>query len=173
MRLVACNVCKTVEEVPDLGYDLEQGDVDPLLEEIFLRHTQRDPMRHGGADLKYSPWTVGYIEDEKWVTDRDQVLKSFQEANRKVGFDPWVYEAINTYGEDALRCYNEHRRPKDGCIDWWSDSKRLGRPTETGRKVVKDRYKLGERDPHLCMYCPVATHVQTEINFKRGLYKAG
>jgi hypothetical protein len=98
-------------------------------------------------------------------------MKQLNDSNKNVGFDAWVYESTNTYAEDALKCYQRHNRPKEGCVDWWSDSKRIGRPTEVGKLALKENQKMGKSDPHLCQFCPVASYVQTEINHKRGLYK--
>lgn len=168
MRLLFCNACKSLEEVEDYEGPLE---VDPLIEQLVRKHNERAPMEHGGRDLRASPMRIAVVPDIKWATDREEIIKQINNENRKVGFDAWVYEATNTYSEDALRCYSDHHRPKQGCIDWWDESKRIGRPTEEGQAAVKDQYKLGQRDPHLCQYCPVASFVQTEINHRKGLYR--
>ena len=167
MRLLFCNFCKSLEEIPD--YDGPE-DVDPMLEELVMRHNVRDPMAHGGVELRSSPMRVAVTTKREWATDRAKVIKRVNEENLKVGFDAWVSEAVNTYAEDAMHCYRRHHRPEQGCVDWWSDSKRIGRPTPEGRAVVRESYKLGQSDPHLCQWCPVATFVQTEINFRKGLY---
>jgi hypothetical protein len=162
-----------LEEIPDLGYELAEGEVDPLVEHVVERHTTMDPMGHGAALMENSPFRLMHVPDDEWNNDSEGVIKAINEANKKVGLDAWVYESVNTYAEDALKCYAAHHRPKEGCIDWWSESKRIGRPTAEGQQAVADQYKLGDRDPHLCQYCPVASYVQTQVNFKRGLYKDG
>ena len=171
MRLLYCRTCTTLEEVPDLGYELGDTEVDPLVERLVQKHTERDPMGHGDASMQASPFRLPIVDDEEWANNRSAVIKAINESNKKVGMDAWVYEATDTYKEDAMKCYSAHNRPKEGCIDWWADDKRIGRPTELGKALVKDQYKLGERDPHLCQWCPVASHVQTQVNFKSGLYK--
>lgn len=171
MRLLYCNTCATLEEVPDSAHELQEGEVDPLVEELVRRHTERDPMGHGGAQLQTSPFRLPVVDDDEWKNDRAKIIDLLNAENKKVGFDAWVAEATNTYAEDALRCYKEHHRPAEGCIDYWSDAKRIGRPTVEGQAVVRDQYKLGESDPHLCQWCPVQSWVQTQVNFRKGLYK--
>jgi hypothetical protein len=171
MRLLYCKTCATLEEVPELGRELKSGEVDPLVEGLVLKHTARDPMGHGDSHLQASPFRLAAVEDDEWQNDRERVIKLLNSENKKVGFDAWVYEATNTYAEDALRCYSDHHRPKEGCIDYWDESKRIGRPTAEGRAVLAEEYKLGQSDPHLCQYCPVQTYVTTQVNFKQGLYK--
>jgi len=164
VRLLCCRKCKTLEELPDFSGRHED---DRLLNELVRRHNAQDFTGHQDGAVA----TLMHIEDRHWDLYRDQIIAKINEAAKQTGFDGWFYEAHNTYKEDALRCYSQHHRPKQGCIDYWDDSKRIGRPTSEGRKVVKSLYKLGERDPHLCQWCPVHTFVQTEVNWKAGLYK--
>ena len=171
MRLLYCRTCASAEEIPDLGRDLGDGEVDPYVEPLVLRHTERDPMGHGDASMMTSPFRLAHVDDEEWANNRKGVIQQLNESNKSVGLDSWVYEAVDTYKVDAGRCYKEHGRPKEGCIDWWDDSKRIGRPTGVGKQALKENYKTGDSDPHLCQFCPVASYVQTQVNFKKGLYK--
>jgi hypothetical protein len=148
--------------------------VDPLVERLVMAHAQKDPMGHGGAQMEMSPFRLAKdISEARWAIpeERQKIIELVNRENKRVGFDAWVKEAIDTYGEDALRCYSDHHRPKEGCIDWWSDSKRIGRPTTEGRHVIKENYRLGDADPHLCQFCPVASWVTTQVNWKAGLYR--
>jgi hypothetical protein len=99
------------------------------------------------------------------------------EEGKEVGLDPWVGEAFNTFAEDALKCYSQHKRPDYGagkpCIDYRSESKRIGRPTSEGKAVLRDNPKLGVSDPHLCDYCPYHSTVVTEVRHRKGMYKDG
>jgi len=179
MRLLFCDHCHTLEELPD--YD-GNDPVDPLLEGLVFKHNERDPMAHGGRDLHHSPMRLVHIEpdgtrtsDEVWEKDREKILKKLNEENKKVGMASWAYESMNTYAEDALRCYRDHRRPDLGagnpCIDYWSDSKRIGRPTKIGKQVLKEAPKTGTNDPHLCQWCPYYSTVATEVRWKAGMYR--
>lgn len=168
MRLLFCKFCKTLEELDDFDGPPE---ADVLLNTLVMKHNVRDPMKHGGEETL--PLSLMYISEKTWAEEKDDVIKQINMEHKATGFDGWVYESMSTYKEDALRCYSAHHRPKDGCIDWWAESKRIGRPTEEGQKAIRDMPGLGDYDPHLCQYCPVATYVQTEIRHKQGAYKDG
>jgi glutathionylspermidine synthase len=112
------------------------------------------------------------MTQEQFNSEKEEVIKRFSDGmKKKTGFDDWFYESRSTYAEDALHCYSQHHRPTQGCSDWWSDSKRIGRPTEVGRAVLKELPGKGKTDPHICSFCPVASYVRTEVNFRKGLYK--
>ena len=172
MRLLHCNVCKTVEEIPDYT---GSEDVDPLVEKVVMEHNRRDPMGHGGKDLKVLPMRLAVVDDLEYAMSRDEVMKRLLEEGKKAGFDPWVGEAMNTFSEDALKCYSQHRRPDYAagkpCIDYMSAAKRIGRPTAEGQQIIKDQPKLGKTDPHLCDWCPYHSTVITEIRARKGMYK--
>jgi hypothetical protein len=181
MRLLICNLCRTCEEIPE--YE-GQDEVDPLVEAVVFKHNQKDPMGHGGVNLPYSPIRLIPIKDEKgkplpdklYYEGKEEILKKINEITiKEPGFEGWAYEAINTFEEDAMKCFRQHGRPDlgqgKGCPDYWSDSKRLGRPTAVGRQARKEHSKLAVADPHLCQFCPYFSGVQTEIRHKKGMYK--
>ena len=172
MRLLHCNVCHTVDEIPDYSGGDE---VDPLVEKVVLEHNRRDPMGHAGKHLTTLPMRLAQVDDLEYAMGKDDVLKKLMEENVAAGFEPWVGEAHNTYLEDANKCWKQHRQPKEGspCIDYMSDSKRIGRPTPEGRHVLKEAPKIGVTDPHLCNWCPYHTVVMTEIRHRKGMYKDG
>lgn len=161
MRLLLCHRCATLEELPDFdGHPTN----DVFLEDMVRRHNHEQIVIP-------DEFKVIRIDTNDWLLHRDEIIKKINQEAKTTGFDGWVYEAVSTYKEDALKCYSRHSRPTQGCIDYWSDSKRIGRPTDIGRAAVKDQYKLGETDPHLCQFCPVHSFVQTEQRYKKGLYK--
>ena len=92
-----------------------------------------------------------------WEGHKDDVLKGLGE--RWTGFHPEWYATKDTYREDAMRCYNLHRRPKGAdCIDWLTDNRRL--TPDDGR----------EKHVYLCHFCPVASSVTTAMRIKRHMY---
>lgn len=170
MRLLHCGVCKTVEEIPD--YEGAE-DVDPLVEKVVMEHNRRDPMAHGGGEKL--PMRLAQVDDLEYAHSRDEVMKRLMEDSKEVGMDPWVGEAFNTFSVDAGKCYNQHRRPDYGqgkpCIDYRSESKRIGRPTAEGKLAIKENAKLGAKDPRLCDWCPYQSTVTTAIRAQKGMYK--
>jgi hypothetical protein len=141
-------------------------------------------MAHGGVNLPHSPLRLIPIlgkdnkplPDKLYLEGRDEILKKINEITvKEPGFEGWAYAAINTFQEDAMRCFRQHGRPDlgagKGCPDFWSDAKRLGRPTEVGKLALKENEKMGVGDPHLCQFCPYFSTVQTEVRHKKGMYK--
>ena len=76
-------------------------------------------MRHGGNHLKASPIRIFVVDDEQWRTRRESVLTHINEMNKKRGMTSWVDGTFNTFADDALKCFREHHRPAEGCIDYW------------------------------------------------------
>jgi hypothetical protein len=94
-----------------------------------------------------------------WEGHRDDVLKGLGE--RWTGFHPEFYATKDTYKEDAMRCYNLHRRPKGtDCIDYRDDNRKL-----TGKHWPDDRAV------YFCDFCPVSSQVTTAIRAAAGMYK--
>jgi hypothetical protein len=170
MRLLHCDICKSVDEIPDYS---GSDEVDPLLEKVVMEHNRRDPMGHAGKHLTALPMRLATVDDMDYAYSREDVMKKLLVGSKDVGFEPWVGEAHNTFSEDALKCWNQHRCPKEGspCIDYMSDSKRIGRPTQEGRDFRKANPEIGAQDPHLCQWCPYHTVVLTEIRSRKGMYK--
>lgn len=174
MRLLLCAVCKSLEELPDY---VGPVDGDRVLEELVRQHRQLSHMKskdRQGRTINHESDGIArlfQIDDDQWLSNRDAVIKQINTKANETGFDGWVYEARNTYAEDALKCFSRHGRPTEGCVDYWDDSKRIGRPTAEGRLVIRENYRMGERDPHLCMFCPVHSYVTTMVRWKKGMYK--
>jgi hypothetical protein len=116
------------------------------------------------------------LPDKLYFEGKEEILKKINEITiKEPGFEGWAYESINTFQEDAMKCFRQHGRPDlgagKGCPDYWSESKRIGRPTEVGKLALKENAKMGAGDPHLCQFCPYYSGVQTEMRFKKGMYK--
>lgn len=75
--------------------------------------------------------------------------------------DVYIRDFRDELKTDALKCYNRHDRPKQGCIDWCAEEKTIGR-------------KIGvpkENRQYLCMYCPVGSWVAEQERIAMGMYK--
>lgn len=158
IRLLFCRDCKSVEELPWYSGPPE-GDV--LLDHLVSKHRFPNGEEHIG--------TLGDIDSAIWADEarRQDVIKQVLAAagwpGGGGGLGNEFYATKDTFRDDALACYNAHRRPKDGCIDWKDDRKRVGNPTSAG-------WKMGAK-VYLCDFCPVATYVRTEIRHRKGMYK--
>jgi hypothetical protein len=163
-RLLVCRQCKTIDTFPLYDGPKELEAEDPILDGMVRRHVQM----HGDINPEVAAlFTVG--EDKcnckqchgmftMWEAHHDLVLKGLQE--RWTGFHPEWYATKDTLKEDAMRCYNLHRRPKGAdCIDWMDDSRRL-----TPESWPKDK------TVYLCHFCPVATAVVTKKRLMRHMY---
>lgn len=74
--------------------------------------------------------------------------------------DVYIRDFRDELKVDALKCYNRHERPKQGCIDWCHESKTIGR-------------KIGvppDKRQYLCMYCPVGSWVAEQERKAMGMY---
>jgi hypothetical protein len=161
-----CRECQTIDQLPLFDGPKELEAQDPLLDSVVRRHVQR----HG--DMRTDAAALLVADDSKpcncelhksrgptfWEGHRDDILKNLGE--RWTGFHPEFYATKDTFQEDAMRCYNIHRRPKGtDCIDYHDDSRRLTPANWKGREV------------YLCDFCPVSSTVTTAIRHAAGMYK--
>lgn len=139
-----------MEELPFFRGNPED---DVLLDDLTSRHVFPNNERHFGHLFD--------VEEFRWRNPevRRQIL---EQIGGRTGFDPQYYEDKNTYVEDAVKCFDAHRRTIP-CIDWHSDKKRIGNPTKLG-------WESGPK-VYLCDFCPVRSTVDTSKRAKRGLYK--
>lgn len=155
LRLLLCHTCRTVDELPDYHGPPEH---DVLLEDIVSRHRFSDGTEHIGklADVAEEDWRDSYR--------RNQILEQIKAAVEKsTGMPSEWYATKATYQEEALKCYGQHHRPKEGCIDYRDSNKRLGNPTRAG-------WQAGPR-VWLCDFCPCHRWVETQVRYQKGDYK--
>ena len=163
-RLLVCRECQTIEVLPLFDGPAQLEPQDPLLAGLVRRHVEI----HG--DAKQDSAALLRVDEKPcnckrcrgfnsiWEGHQTEILGNLKE--RWTGFHPEFYATKDTYAEDALRCYNLHRRPKGtDCIDWRDDRKRLTPEHWEGQHV------------YLCDFCPVASTVTTAIRWKAGMYK--
>lgn len=163
MRLLQCLDCKTVDELPDF-HGVPEDDV-LLIHLVKERHTgprrdvRGDPVDAAPGELHRG--NLHNVDDLTWAHEKDNILKEMWSAF--TGFEPEYYAARSTFHEDAIRCFDAHRRTVP-CIDWHSDKKRIGNP-------VREQFKNPKAAVYLCDFCPVASEVMTEQRARRGDYK--
>lgn len=151
MRLLRCETCHTIEQLPDPPKGVNPNNIhegeDPLLDEMVARHTD-----HGVPHIG----SLVQIGEAEWANEsvRKQVLERLGIGAEGLGAE--IYDLKDTFHDDALKCFAEHNRP-ERCIDWKADSKKLGRPTREGQRFQKEFFKAPA--VFLCDFCPVATQV--------------
>jgi hypothetical protein len=118
IRLLHCEDCKTIDELPDFDGPPEFDDV---LEALLRRHETPSGLRHVGKlfDVDVLVW-----QNEE---ARRGIIKQIKGGGSAglAEFDATFYDTRNTFFDDAMKCYAQHLRPKGACPDWMSDSKIL------------------------------------------------
>ena len=181
MRLLICKNCRTIEQLPDYEGPLElalvpspdgnliERQVPPEGADIHLDYIAEPHRRqeHEG--------NLVHVSDDQWANKkvREDIIHQIREAmsGGTTGLDPEAYALKDTFQEDAMKCFNAHRRPQDGCIDWHDRSKKIGNTLLdwSERKLLK-KAGIKPKQQYLCDWCPVASHVQTKKFEKKGLY---
>jgi hypothetical protein len=163
IRLLYCMVCQTIEELPPFEGSPED---DHLLELLIEKHKFASGEPHKGHLMK--------LPQLQWETEsvRKEIIKQIKGGGSKGidEFDPDFYATRNTFQEDALKCYNAHLRPQDGCPDYESPSKRLLPNTKADRKelgLVEPGKAPGPKN-YLCHFCPIHSVVQSKLRALRG-----
>jgi len=155
-RLLQCTTCSTLEKLPDYNGPKNSSGVPPegydvLLDNLVALHKFPNGDPHIG--------NLYNVDEKLWdkMDTRTQIEK-------EIWKDTAEFSATKSFYEDeAMKCFNQHHRPKQGCIDYMDDSKRLGNPTKEG-------WKAGIVDVRLCSFCPVHSWVTTQIRTKKGMY---
>lgn len=154
MRLLVCKDCRSIEELPDYAGNPRD---DVLLEDTVSRHMY-EGITHEVALIKVPV---------KWWNDKNiqsKLIKQISQGGSKgleeIEGGEDYYGTRDTYREDALKCFQRHGRPKEGCIDYQNHDKRIGNPTSEG-------WKTGPR-VYACNFCPVQTWVDKKKREEQG-----
>lgn len=149
-RLLVCRACGTMNRMLDYEgppeYDME-------LIETIDRHMDRSPReRHPDA----------HPAQLFRLSDADASILDLESTMVKALSDEQVFikEIRDDLKSEALKCFSRHNRPTQGCPDWKSESKTIGR--KTGVPVAYRKY--------LCELCPVASHVEFKTRQASGFY---
>lgn len=153
IRLLRCDVCHSLEELPDFDGPPEY---DVLLRVTLDKHRTPSGEPHFGRllDVPERAWKIPVL--------REALLRQIQEGSRGLKeFDESYYDVQDTFREDALICYGQHLRPKEGCPDFNSDAKRLLPNTKADRKEI-GLSPQGMPVIHLCSFCPVRSYYDSK-----------
>ncbi len=148
-RLLTCQSCGVMYRMRDYEghaeYDME-------LIELINRHLGQaqnpDPDAHKAVIFKCDQETWDKLGDETAV--KKELMKNEIE----------VREVRNDLKVEALKCFNRHNRPSNGCMDYESEDKTIGR-------------KIGipkENRQYLCHYCPAQEYVTHKNRLAKGMY---
>jgi hypothetical protein len=162
IRVLFCRSCKTFDELPD--YEGHPSD-DLLLNLVVDKHQKPQP--HIGLLFKFplKYWAVPKVQEEiiKQITGGSEGLDVFGTN---------FYSVRMTFAEDAMTCYAQHNRPKDGCSEYKSDKKQLKPDTAAERREAGlERPGVSGPKIYLCDFCPVKSVVQKKAFDQKGLYK--
>lgn len=159
VRLLKCFNCKTIDELPDYEGNPEH---DVLLDRLIAdKHTNR-----GSGETHVG--VLAKVDKKHWNVESTRKTIVKQMWSEDTGFDAEYYATRNTYREDALKCYAAHLRPQGGCPDWEHPAKLIKADTKQERKEAGLTGKTPEI--YLCRFCPVASHVRTQMRAERGDY---
>lgn len=154
IRLLRCDTCHTLEELPDYQGPAEY---DTLLEVLLSRH-ETNGERHIGRliDVDQRAWELPNVRKEIIEQIKGGISPGL------AAFDPTFYDTRNTFQTDALKCYKQHLRPSEGCQDYHDDSKILLPDTAAERRDVGLPKPARGNTPlqFLCSFCPVESYVQ-------------
>jgi hypothetical protein len=123
---------------------------DQELRELCDRHNAQVPDPQNCSALIYRT-----DEETAKKLDTETAVKGELAKN-----DVFIRDTRDELKVDALKCFNRHNRPKQGCIDWCAEDKTVGR-------------KIGvppEKRQYLCMYCPAAEYYTHRQRVEMGMY---
>lgn len=166
IRLLYCYNCKTIEEIPDFEGN---PDDDVVLQVLVDRHESAG-IPHTGFMAKIGVKLYSRPEVKK------QIIENLR--NRVGGgladIDPDYYTTKATFFEDAMKCFNLHNRPSEGCPDWQAKNKRLiPKGTDDIRKDLglESAAKSASTKVFLCDFCPAKQYVVDQQRKAAGLYQ--
>lgn len=168
--LYVCFQCKEINEIPD--YDPKDADKDTRIGYLVEMHLQRHPSL---VERMVTDWSkLGFVPESMWKNKeyKKQIVDGILKSNSQTGFDAEFYATMDTFKEDALKCYTSHGRPDYtaiGCQDYLSVNKELKPNTAIERKAAGlpsyDETKV--RRSFLCEHCPYHSQVVSIERMKR------
>jgi len=159
VRLLICNTCGTIEELPDYKGPEDRDDV---LNFLSSQHKFPDGNTHFG--------NLGRVETKHWESKdkREAIVSQIRDRAGHTGLDPTFYDAKNTLQEDAMTCWTRDHNRIPACSDYMSEAKRLSPGTTSARKEagIKEPFRS---TTFLCHFCPVHSLVTQAAHDKSGV----
>lgn len=162
--LFICYACKEINEIPN--YDPKNADRDTRIGYLVDQHLNRHPSLE---DRIVTEWCrLAFVPDSMWRSHeyKKKITDGILNTDGRTGFDSETYATMNTFKEDALKCFASHGRPDYtavGCQDFLSANKELKPNTAVERKAAGlPRYDdVKVKKSFLCEHCPYFTQVQS------------
>lgn len=168
--LYICFQCKTIDEIPN--YEPKEADRDTRIGYLVETHLQRHSFLENRVLTEWC--RLGFVPTSMWNNTeyRKKITEEILKGNDQTGFDSETYATMNTFRDDALKCFQRHGRPDYtavGCQDYLSGSKELKPNTAIERKAAGlpkyDDVKV--KKSFLCEHCPYHSQVISIRRMKR------
>jgi hypothetical protein len=166
IRLLFCETCASVDELPDYSGPVERDDTLNYL--VANKHTWPSGTPHVGghlADVAKTEWdTPSY---------RTKIIEKMNEAIKNKGSDGLgntFYETRDTFADDAMSCWKSHNRTTD-CSDYRHKSKALIPDTKDLRKEIGLSTRAADMPKtFICDFCPAKSSIEQRKNASAGYY---
>jgi hypothetical protein len=157
IRLLACQNCRTIEELPDFNGPAEY---DTILQYVLAqRHQPPHAPAHIGQLFK--------VDKKHWQDPgaSQQIAEqiSLKMGGGETGLGHTFYDTKNNLVADAFKCWQKDHNRVKACPDYKSDSKLLTPDTKNERREEDmGKFVPGKSGPKrwLCEFCPVHSLVQ-------------
>ena len=153
-RLLYCLVCDSLYELPPYDGAPEQ---DHLLAIACESHVFPSGEPHKGKLFVLPLRAWAKTESKK------EIIRQIKGGGSKglAEVDDTFYDSRSMFLADAMKCYQQHNKPKDGCADWQHKEKLLIPNTAKERKAEGMGRYQDEAGPktYLCNFCPVSISV--------------
>lgn len=168
MRVLKCNRCTTIEEVPD--YEGPEGGENTMEYDLNLKFFTDQHVNKGcGRDN----FTIFRFPTRFWIVPKvkEGIVAQLKEGAQGLDvFGTNFYDTKDNFTADAMTCWvTEHNQTKD-CGDYKSDKKRLKPGTASERAAIGMEKEASGPKVYLCDFCPYKSMVQQKAYKKKGLY---
>lgn len=159
MRLAYCYECQTLSKIDDAP--TQNPDDDYLLQDWIDRHMHGKHIddHKGGRVFNVDTEQQGLEESKAMDAIERKAVEEVRAELAKVNAEVFNYR--DELREEATKCHRRHGQPHAPgkmCIDYRSDSKRLG-----SKKTFNEL-------AYLCTYCPYTSSITVEVRRRRGDY---
>src|SRR5690349_18029692 len=104
--LYICFQCKEINEIPN--YEPKEADKDTRIGYLVETHLRRHSFLE---DRVVTEWSrLGFVPTSMWENKeyRQKITEEILKGNGQKGFDSETYATMNTFKEDAGKCYTSH-----------------------------------------------------------------